>query len=215
MSPVNIHNYKAIIYDWDGTLVDSTDWVVGAHNHVRTSFNLSPWTKDDIFSSSSQSSRELYPKIYGDKSDEALKVLFTYIAEHNLKGAIPYQGAAELLEMIQKNNIAQGVVSNKGHDPLVKVVQHLNWQNYFSAVVGAGYCKKDKPDAAPLLKAISLISPDLSPAEVLYVGDSETDLLCATNTGCDAVLIQSERARPDLIAKYNPAYVFDKLEHMI
>ena len=207
-----LKNYKAIIFDWDGTLVNSEDWVVAAHNHVRAAFDLPLWTKADIFSSSSLSAREIFPQIYGDKSDEAMAMLIEHTTKHNLESAKPYDGAKELLNSIKENNILQGVVSNKRHEPLNEVVTHLKWNDYFSVIIGAGYASKDKPSAEPLLTAIKEIGNNITPDDILYVGDTETDLLCAKNTGCDAVLIQSDKPRPDLIDKYAPKYSFHNLE---
>ncbi len=207
-----IKNYKAIIFDWDGTLVNSEDWVVAAHNHVRAAFDLPLWTKDDIFSSSSLSARETFPQIYGDKSDEAMAMLIEHTTKHNLESAVPYEGAKELLQTIKENKILQGVVSNKRHEPLNEVAKHLKWDGYFSAIIGAGYTLRDKPSAEPLLTAMKEIDNNLTPQDILYVGDTETDLLCAKNTGCDAVLIQSDKPRPDLIDKYALKYSFDGLK---
>ena len=209
---MSLQNYKAIIYDWDGTLVNSEDWVVEMHNHVRAAFDLPLWTKDDIFASSSLSAREMFPKVYGDKSDEALAMLIEHTRKHNLDSAVPYGGAVELLQTIKENNILQGVVSNKRHEPLNEVVEYLKWKSYFSVIIGAGYASKDKPSAEPLLIAIKEIGNNITPDDILYVGDTETDLLCAKNTGCDAVLIQSDKPRPDLIDKYAPKYSFHNLE---
>ena len=83
-------NYKAIIYDWDGTLSNSEDWVVEAHNEVRRAFDLPLWTREDIFSSSSLSTRELYPQIYGDDADKAMQILFDFTTQNNLSSADPY-----------------------------------------------------------------------------------------------------------------------------
>jgi len=201
-----INKYKAIIFDWDGTLVNSEDWVVAAHNHVREAYGLPLWTRDDIFSSSSLSSRELYPKIYANRADEALQMLYTYTQEHNLEGAIPYENSKQLLEMIKTNNISQAVVSNKRHKPLNEAIDYLGWRDYFECAIGAGYCDTDKPSSAPLLEALKQMKGALKPADILYVGDTETDLLCAKNTGCDVAFIQSDKPRPDLIEKYNPTF---------
>jgi len=210
-----LQNYKAIIFDWDGTLVDSADWVVNAHNHVRIAFDLPLWTKDDIFSSSSFSARELYPQIYGDKSDEALNMLIEYTTKHNFDSAHPYDGAEELLQFIQDNNVLQGVVSNKRHEPLNEMAKHLKWEDYFLVIIGAGYTSRDKPSAEPLLAAIEKIDLNLTPNDILYVGDTETDLLCAKNTGCDVAFIQSDGQRPDLIEKYQPAYNCNNINEFI
>ena len=203
-----LERYKAIIFDWDGTLVDSTDWVLGAHNHVRQFMAKPLWTKDDIFGCSSLSTRELYPEIYGDRAEEAMDLLFEYTRENNLKGANPYEQAEELLSTLIADGYHLGVVSNKRHEPLEDMIDHLNWGKYFSSTVGAGHVDRDKPSAIPLLHSINEIHPDMTPSDILYVGDTETDLLCAQNTGCDVVFIQSDGERPDLIEKYAPKYEF-------
>lgn len=200
--------YKAVIFDWDGTLVDSTDWVLSAHNHVRQAMNEPLWTKEDIFGCSSLSTRELYPQLYGDRANEAISLLFDYTDKHNLAGANPYEGAKEVLELLTNMGLPLGVVSNKRHEPLNDVIKHMEWDGYFSCAVGAGHAERDKPSEIPLLLGMSQIDPKLMPTDVLYVGDTQTDLLCAQNTGCDVAFIQTDGARPDLVEKYIPDYVF-------
>ena len=56
---------------------------------------------------------------------------------------------------------------------------------------------------------------NLTPKDILYVGDTETDLLCAQNTGCDVAFIQSGGSRPDLIEKYSPTYSCNNIEDFI
>ena len=206
-----LQNYKAIIYDWDGTLSNSEDWVVEAHNEVRRAFDLPLWTREDIFSSSSLSTRELYPQIYGDDADRAMQILFDFTTQNNLSSADPYDGAEDLLQYVQSQNIPQAVVSNKRHEPLNEVIEYLNWQGYFETAIGAGFCDRDKPAPAPLLKCLELMQGELTPQDILYVGDTETDLACAKNASCDVAFIQSGRQRPDLIEKYNPIIACDTI----
>jgi HAD superfamily hydrolase (TIGR01549 family) len=208
---MSLSKYKAVIYDWVGTLSNSENWVVEAHNQVRRAFNLPLWTKEDIFSSSSLSARELYPQIYGDDADHAIQILIDYTTQNNLSSAIPYEGAEDLLKYVQSQNIPQAVVSNKRHEPLNEVIDHLNWREYFESAVGAGFCKRDKPSAEPLLKCIDMMKGDFTAQNILYVGDTETDLLTARNARCDVAFIQSDKPRPDLVEKYNPVMVYDTI----
>lgn len=203
-----LDDYKAIIFDWDGTLVDSTDWVLSAHNYVRQYMKQPLWTKDDIFGCSSLSTRELYPQIYGEKAEEAMGLLFDYTDKHNFESARPYDGSHSLLEKLDEMDIPTAVVSNKRHEPLNDVIDHMNWRKFFKSAIGAGGAERDKPSPIPFLKAINGINYMLQPADVIYVGDTETDLLCAKNAGCDVVFIQSDGERPDLIEKYAPKYQF-------
>ena len=203
-----------MIFDWDGTLVDSTAVILGAHNHVREIMGLEPWTLDDIFGCSSKSARETYPDIYGDRSDEALTILYQYTDNFDLSALKVFDTSAKVLEFIHNHSLPMAVVSNKRHDPLQREIDHFGWKNYFPVAIGAGKAARDKPDAAPLLMAIEALNGDLLPSDVLYVGDTETDLLCAKNAGCQSALVEEYRDRPDLIEQYQPDYVCAQLEDL-
>ncbi len=206
--------FKAVIFDWDGTLVDSTSVILGAHNHVRDHMGLEPWTLDDIFGCSSKSARETYPEIYGERSDDALSVLYNYTDNFDLSLLSVFESSHQVLKFIYNNNLPMAVVSNKRHDPLQREVTHFGWEEFFPVAIGAGRAERDKPHAAPLLMAINELEVDLHPSEILYVGDTETDLLCAQNAGCQSALVEEYRPRPYLIEKYNPDYVCAKLEDL-
>ena len=201
-----LQNYKAIIFDWDGTLVDTCGLVLDAHNHVRAHYDLPLWTMEDFLGRASESAREYYPRVYGDKADEAQKLLYVYVEGHHLDNLAPMKNVVELFELINQSNIPMGIVSNKRHKTLNIEMDYMKWRDHFDVVLGAGEAKTDKPSAAPLLMALDMMSGDLTPADILYVGDTETDLLTAKNAGCDVVFVQSDAPRPDLIEQYNPIY---------
>jgi len=197
--------YKAIIFDWDGTLVDSCGLILEAHNHVRIHYELEPWTMDDFLGRASQSAREYYPKVFGDKSDEAQRVLYDFVEAKHLDYTQPMQGVFDLLSQLKEQKTPIAIVSNKRHETLLKEISHLKWGGYFDVVIGAGFAPKDKPSPEPLLLAIDRLQ--LSPADILYVGDTETDLLTAQNAGTDVAFVQTDKLRPDLVERYNPDYV--------
>ncbi len=207
--------YKAIIFDWDGTLVDTCDMILNAHNHVREHYKLPLWTMDNFLGEASKSTRENYPKIYKDESDNAQKLLYNFFEDKHLDFLEPINDAKKQLDRLEKLNIPMGIVSNKKHHLLLKEINHLNWENYFQTAIGAGHAEKDKPDSAPLNLAIKNINPELKNNEILYIGDTETDLLTAKNTQCDVALIPSDKPRPDLINKYSPQYAADDLTSAI
>ena len=211
----NLNWYKAIIFDWDGTLVDTCGLVLDAHNHVRAFMGHDLWTMDDFMGQASKSAREYYPEVYGSRADEAQKILYEYVDKHHLTYLKPMGGAADLLNQISQQNIPMGVVSNKRHQTLYTEINEMVWMDYFGVVIGAGYATKDKPNAAPLLMAMNKIDKTLKPSDILYVGDTQTDLLCAQNAGCPVVFIQADKQRPDLIEKYQPDFVFDDLSEFM
>ena len=206
-----LSDYKAIIFDWDGTLVDTCGLVLDAHNHVRKHMGLELWTMDDFMGKPSQSAREYYPQVYGERSDEAQKILYDYVEEHHLAYLAVMPQAQALLEYLKEHNMPMGIVSNKRHGTLHKEIDALEWQHYFSSAIGATYADKDKPSPDPLFMAIKQIGEELNASDILYVGDTETDLLCAQNAACPVAFIQSDKPRPDLIEKYEPDYSYSDI----
>ena len=201
-----IHQYKAVIFDWDGTIVDTCGLILDAHNHVRKYFEKPLWTMDDFLGRASESAREYYPRVYGDDADKAQEVLYDYVEAKHLDYLDPMAHSKELLDHIQTKNIPMAVVSNKRHKTLLKEIEHVQYEHYFNFIIGAGVAKRDKPSPDPLLAAIYELDSNLKPEDILYVGDTETDLLTAKNTNSDVVFIQSDAPRPDLIEKYTPNY---------
>ena len=210
-----INNYEAIVFDWDGTLVDTCGLVLDAHNHAREYMGHEIWTMDDFLGQASKSAREYYPEIYGDRSDEAMKVLYEFVEEHHLTYLKPMVGAIEILELFKNHQIPMAVVSNKRHKTLLIEADTVEWSHHFQSIIGAGYADRDKPAVDPLLAALQQMQGGLTANDILYIGDTETDLICAQNAGCDAVLIQSDKPRPDLIEKYKPKYAYFDLVSLI
>lgn len=198
--------YRAIFFDWDGTLVDSLPFLHRAHNHVRTHFGFPSWSMDEYRQAMKFSARQLYPQLYGDRTDDALDVLKDFVIAHHLDFLEPIDGAVELVRGLHAAGFPLGVVSNKRHIFLTREVDHLGLAPYFQAILGAGEAENDKPAADPLLLALSRAG--LSPgADVLYVGDTEADLSCATAAGCGAAFLYFEEPENLLINKHNPEIV--------
>lgn len=206
---MNLEKYKAIIFDWDGTLVDTCGLILDAHNHVRAKYGHATWTMEHFLGQASKSAREYYPEVYGDQADEAQTILYNYVEAHHLNYIKPMEGAQDVF--VALNHLPMGLVSNKRHQTLHIEVEFMNWKDHFDCIIGAGYAEKDKPSPIPLLAGMKQVNPDLTIQDILYIGDTETDLLTAKNAGCDVAFIQSDQPRPDLIETYDPAYAYHSL----
>lgn len=197
---------KAIFFDWDGTLVDSLPTLFAAHNHVRALYDLPLWSREEYSQAMIHSTRELYPTIFGEKALEAQTKLYDYIHDNHLKNLVVIDGAEEIIKQIAALDVPMGVVSNKRDDVLKKEVEHLGWNPYFGVYNGAGVAAKDKPSGAPLLYALHQHPLPLEIENVLYVGDTESDLSCAKDAGCKVAFLMHPPYRDDLVSRYRPAY---------
>lgn len=201
----------AVIFDWDGTLVDSLDFVFDAHNHVRNHFKLAPWTRDEFKVYMKHSSKDIYPSIYGDKAEDAFRVLVKFSEDNYASYVKAFDGTAETLDALRKAGIRTSIVSNMRHDILQKQVDHLGLRHYFEVVAGAGYAPRDKPAPDPLLQVLSEMGLQAGPG-ILYVGDTETDLLCAMSAKCPVGFLTHGLNQDSLIKTYQPNMVMKNIK---
>jgi phosphoglycolate phosphatase len=180
---------SAMVFDWDNTLVDSWGAIGEAMNLTRVKFGLSQWTMKEIMANCTRAARESFPEWFGPDWKRAYDFYYQGFDEVRKKrtlNALP--GAPELLNWLDEAQVPSFVVSNKRGDYLRVEAEKLGWQKHFVAIVGAQDAPRDKPAREHVDHALAKggLTAD---ASVWFVGDSETDVLCARNAGCTPVLI--------------------------
>lgn len=204
----NLPRPKAVVFDWDNTLIDSWSAIHDAQNHTLTAFGLEPWTLEEILQRVRGSMRDTYPALFGDRWREAGEVFYDRYAAKHLETLTPLDGAEDLLGELEAAGIHLAVVSNKTGDYLRAEAAHLGWDRYFGRLVGAFDAPRDKPAADPVEMALegTAISPSRS---VWFVGDADIDLECATNAGCIPVLARKTPPEPGEFVTHPPTLYVD------
>lgn len=175
----------ACVFDWDGTLVDSTEFILGAHSHVYKILGCNEPSYETLKNNMRFSTRDIYPKLFGDKWEYAIDVLDAYILENHIGELSLREDVDVLLKTIHAMGVPMAVVSNKRHKFLVPEVESVGFDAYFGeAIIGAGHANRDKPHADPIFLALDRlgISRDCV-KDVWFFGDTITDLECASNLG--------------------------------
>lgn len=198
---------KAVLFDWDNTLVDSWPCIIEALNTTLTTMGHQPWTVAECHERVALSLRESFPPLFGDRWQEAQKMYLDSFAAVHLDRLTPFQESEILLQGLQRAGIYCAVVSNKTGRFLRAEVEHLGWGRYFSRLVGAGDATRDKPAADPVILALenSGISPG---TDVWFVGDAAVDMQCAAHTGCIPVLLQPIPSESPAFATFPPRLSF-------
>ncbi len=180
---------RAVIFDWDNTLVDSWGAISEAINHTRAKFGLQTWTREEILRNCMRSARQSFPDWFGERWQEAWTEYYAYFAQVRQRmGILKAHGATELLIWLTEKEIPAVVVSNKSGQYLRIEAEQLGWSKYFAALVGAHDAPVDKPAREHADCALIQVGIDAGP-DVLFIGDSEIDVACARNAGCTPVLI--------------------------
>lgn len=184
---------RAILFDWDNTLVDSWNAIHEALAATFTEFGLQPWTPDETRARVRLSLKDSFPALFGDRWEAARDFFYDHIRTHHLATLTPMAGAAGLLERLAGRGIYLGIVSNRAGALLRAEAGHLGWDRLFGALVGAGDAPSDKPDPAPVHLALAPSGLAVGP-HVWFVGDTDVDADCAERSGCRPLLIGSHPA---------------------
>lgn len=181
---------RAVLYDWDNTLVDNWGTVRAALNHALVSFDLPPWSEEEARERIKQSMRDSFPRIFGERWTEARDLFYGYFAAHHLDHLRPLPGAESLLRTFAELGVYQAVVSNKTGRFLRAEAEALGWTGFFGRLVGSQDAPFDKPDPAPVRMALEPAGIGPGP-DVWFLGDADIDMECAHGAGLVPVLIGS------------------------
>jgi phosphoglycolate phosphatase len=179
---------RAVLFDWDGTLVDNWHVIQDALNHALVAMGHDPWSMAETMDRVSRSQRDSFPAIFGARWQEARDKFYARFEELHLDALRILPGAEEILTTLAGTDIPLAVVSNKRGDFLRREAAHLGWETYFTKIVGATDADEDKPSAAPIRLILDACSVEPGP-EVWLVGDTATDVQCAANAGCTSILV--------------------------
>jgi len=203
----------AVFFDWDGTLVDTFCFLNDAHSCVLMQLGFEPFKNDEFKGYFGQPREKLYRTIYKDKFEEAKALFEIYVMENNHK-INPLEGAEALLVALHGLDIPMGVVSNKKASFIQKECENFGWTDFFLTYVGAGEADEDKPSGAPLVLALERSGISAKDKHIWYVGDTENDLACAKNAGCELVFIKGHDDTKRLMDLYKPCLSVDNCTHL-
>ena len=183
--------YETIIFDLDGTLLDTLTDLTNATNAALRAFGLPLRTREEVRSFVGNGIAKLIERALGENKayfDGALAAFKHYYSEHCADETKPYEGILPLLAELKIRGVKTAVLSNKA-DFAVKKLAKEYFDGLLLAAVGeneaAGIRKKPAPDALfAVMKDL-----DASAETTLYVGDSEVDIETAKNAGIDCLCV--------------------------
>ena len=182
---------RAILFDWDNTLIDNWRVIHESYNVTLTSFGKAPWTLDEVRARTRASARDAFPALFGEDWREAERIFYAAFTARHLQRLEIMPGAVAMLEALGRHGLYLAVVSNKKGPVLRREAEHLGWARHFGRLVGAGDAARDKPALEPVQLALhgSRVPPG---PDVWFVGDTDIDIECGRNAGCFTVLLRAE-----------------------
>jgi phosphoglycolate phosphatase len=201
--------YDLIVWDWDGTLADSTGMITTAIVKAAEQVGLSPLTAEAASSIIGLGLRESVEALYPGISDEQAKALATqynvnYFASES---EIPlFAGAADTIKTLNRRGFKLAVATGKSRRGLNLALEHTQLRNYFHATRTVDECfSKPHPQMLDELMDNLVVLPE----RTLMIGDTNYDLQMAKNAGVDAIGVTYGAQKSDVWQNLDPVQKFD------
>ncbi|MER9675797.1 phosphoglycolate phosphatase [Mesorhizobium sp. M0208] len=187
---------KAILFDLDGTLVDSAPDIAAAVNELLADRDLPPLRLDQVKSMIGGGIRKLVERAFaasgtpllGSALDEANRVMAPIYRRHLTGRTRLMPGVREVLTHLHLSGIAMGVVTNKPQLAAREILLHFGLTDYLGAIVGGDAVTYLKPAPDALLLALDQLQ--VEPRDTLMVGDSSADVAAARAASMAVVLLR-------------------------
>jgi phosphoglycolate phosphatase len=208
---------RAVIFDLDGTLVDSAPDLMHAVNHILALMKRRPVTMQEVRAFVGHGARNLILRsvsatgdpIGGKDVDFYHAEFLRYYEGHIAADSAPFPGAVDLLNRLAATGIRLGVCTNKLEGLSHALLKALGLSHYFGAVVGPDTINISKPDAAAYLETVKRLGARRS----LMVGDSETDVLTARAAGVPIIAVTFGYT-PVPVSTFNPDFLVSHFDEV-
>lgn len=181
--------YKAVIFDMDGTILNTLEDLKNATNYSLRQFGMPERSLEEVRMFVGNGIRKLVERAVPagtpkEKIDQILDVFLEYYEIHSADNTSPYPGILELVEKLKKAGIKTAVSTNKADVPAQELGREY-FNGIFDLIVGQQDGLKVKPAPDSVNKILSIL--DIQKKDAIYIGDSDVDVQTAKNSGLDFI----------------------------
>ena len=192
MTAPKLHPVRALIFDLDGTLIDSKRDLIHSVNAMLGEMGRAQLDEETISGYIGHGAPLLVSRALGSNAREddlrrALQFFLAYYEEHKLDTTCAYPGVADSLAELSRKKVPMAVLTNKPVKISVRILEALGLATYFRAIYGGNSFESKKPDPRGANTIVREFGA--SPRETMLIGDSEVDVQTARNARMIAVAV--------------------------
>ena len=208
--------FKAVIFDLDGTLLNTVGDLRNAVNHALACFGLPPRTTDETRLFTGNGVRNLIVRAMPENAsdsdiEKALSMFRSYYNEHINIETVPYSGVIDMLKALNDAGVCVCINSNK-YDAALKELCAKHFGGLYLFAEGETTSRPRKPDPAAALMMAEACN--VSPEEMAYIGDSNVDVRTAKNAGMTPIYVSWGFRTPEDMGTELPEFCFDSTEEL-
>lgn len=213
-----------LLFDFDGTLIDSVPDLAAGINGMMTELGRDPYPLDKVRDWVGNGSRLLVERalvgavdvgvgLPAAEVDAAEEIFFKAYAQQSGKETVAYPNVDSGLKQLADAGFTLALVTNKPIRFVPKILASFGWDGLFTEVLGGDSLPTKKPDPAPLLHVCKQIG--VSPAQAVMIGDSKNDILAGQNAAMDTLGLSYGYNYGQDIRDYHPTAAFDNFQDLV
>lgn len=208
--------YKSIIFDFDGTLIDSRNDIAGAQLWVLNQLGVTHYKPEDIFPYIGKSLQvtftHLLPPALHSRIDEAVGMYREYYLPRALLTTKPFPGVRETLDALLVRGVRMAIASTKKQAQLLRVAEHFKIDRCFVQLQGSDNIPY-KPDPFIVNKIIA--DQQWDSAETLMVGDTDSDVVAGQRAGIATCAVTYGSLTEEQLRAFSPNYIIRRLPELL
>lgn len=178
---------RAVLFDLDGTLMDSTDAIVDSYYHTFDTIGEPRPERQFIISTIGHPLRKQFPMMTNHDVDDCITTYRTHYTEHSPAKTVLLPGASETLKEFSGRGLRMGFVTSKKREAAEMLLEHLGALHYMEARIGPLEVTRHKPDPEPV--QIAMAALEVTPEETVFVGDMHFDVLAGLAAGVTTLAV--------------------------
>jgi pyrophosphatase PpaX len=207
-----LDSLRAVLFDVDGTLLDTFDFIYGAFEHAFAVHGVPPLTRSEISHLMGGPLEEVYRTMAADLDANALAETHRIFQSNNLALATLFPSTMDVLQTIKQRGLKIGAITTRSIRTSVRSLEQNGIADYFDVIVSAEDVTRHKPDPEPILKALDFLR--LKPNEAVMVGDTYADIEAGKNAGTRTVAALYGFGGERLLA-LNPDFAIRELSELL
>ena len=207
--------WNTLLFDLDGTLIDTNDLIISSYEHVLTYYAPDQYSRDDIISWIGVPLADNFSSISSNPS-QVEQMIDTY-QSHNLANhetlVREYDGVYETIKTLYERGYSLGIVTTKRKEAAVKGASMLGLFPFFSTFVSVDDVENPKPHPEPL--QIAMTQLNARPEETIMVGDSQFDIMAGKNAGVRTAGVEWTIKGASFLKNYEPDWMLARMSDLL
>jgi pyrophosphatase PpaX len=205
-------NINTILFDLDGTLIDTNELIISSFLHTLNKFYPNKYQREDVLPFMGPPLYETFATIDKERVQELIDTYREYnIANHDLL-VKEFDGVFETVQWLKEQGYKMGIVTTKMSNVVMMGLKLTKLDQFFDVIVAIDHVTNPKPHPEPIEKALQQLNA--KPEEALMVGDNHHDILAGKNAGTKTAGVAWSAKGREHITKYEPDFILENMSDL-